>query len=151
MQALVADPAYTEKVLDAGLAMLNAEPPRLDRAGWTVLLKIATRAKKNDRYIALLRVELRNNPSPLVEGELIDALAKEKRFDEAEAEFEAMLKRYPDERNPQRMLFLARLRLDAHREAAAIPVLKDVLKECSQRPDRPLHPGHRPRPDGEAR
>lgn len=134
MQALLADPPYTEKVLDTGLALLNSDPPRLDRAGWAVLLKLATRAKKNDRYIALLRVELKHNPSPLVESELIDALAKEKRFDEAEAEFEAMLKRYPDERNPQRMLFLARLRLEAHREAAAIPVLKEVLKAAPNDP-----------------
>ena len=58
-----------------------------------------------------------------------------------------MLKRYPDERNPQRMLFLARLRLDAHREAAAIPVLKDVLKEVPERPGRPPQPRHGPRPD----
>ena len=134
MQALLADPAYAEKVFDTGIALLNADPPRLDRTGWAVLLKLATRAKKNERIIALLRVELKHNPSPLVSDELIDALAKEKKFAEAEAEFEAMLKRYPDERNPQRMLMLAQLRLEAHREAAAIPVLRGVLKDVPNEP-----------------
>ncbi len=134
IDALLADPAYTEKVLDAGLAMLSADPPRLDRTGWLVLVKIATRAKKDAQYVSLLRWALKNNPNPLVSRELIDALSKSKRFDEAEAEFEAMLARYPEERTPQTMLFLARLRLDAHREEAAIPVLRGVLKEVPNDP-----------------
>lgn len=134
LDALIADPAYTDAVLDAGLAMLNADPPRLDRAGWVVLLKVANRAKKDDKYIALLRWGMKDNPSPLVGRELIGALSKAKRFEEAEAEFQSMLARYPDERTPQTMLTLAQLRIDARREATAIPLLNDILKEAPNDP-----------------
>ncbi len=134
IEALVADPAYTDKVLDAGLAMLSADPPRLDRTGWFVLFKIANRAKKNDKLIGLLRWADRETPGPAISRDLIQALGQSKRFDEAEAEYESLMKRFPEERNPQTMLELARLRLEAHREAAAIPLLRDVLKQAPNDP-----------------
>lgn len=135
IDALVADPAYADAVLDAGLAMLSADPPRLDRDGWFVLFKIATRARKPEKLIALLRWRDRVAPSPAVSRDLIQMLMQAKRFDDAEAAFESMLRRFPEERNPQTMLFLAQLRIGARRAEAALPVLRDVLKEVPNDPD----------------
>src|SRR5262249_10771303 len=72
--ALIADPAYTDKVIDDGLAMLSADPPRLDRTGFFVLLKIATRSKKTDKLVAVLRWADKQIPGPAVARELIQAL-----------------------------------------------------------------------------
>ena len=135
IDALIADPAYTEKVLDTGLAMLNAAPPRLDeRMGWAVLRKIATVAKKPEKIVELCRWRAKHDPSPPASRELILALIVTKRYDEAEAEYESMMGRFPEERNPQTMLDLARLRIEAHREEAAIPLLRDVLKQAPNDP-----------------
>jgi tetratricopeptide (TPR) repeat protein len=133
--ALVADPAYADKVIDAGLAMLTSDPPRLDRPGWVVLVKIATRAKKTDKLVNLYRWAVKEFPSPQASRELIDALTKQKQYDAAEAEFEAMMARFPEERNPLTMLFLAQVRINAHREDAAIATLRDILKQIPNDPD----------------
>lgn len=134
LEALVADPAYTDKVLDTGLAMLEADPPRLDPVGWFVLRKIATLAKKPEKLVDLCRWSARQRPSPTASRELILALIATKRYEEAEAEYDLMMKRFPEERNPQTMLDLARLRIEAHREDAAIPLLRDVLKQAPDDP-----------------
>ena len=129
IEALVADPAYTDQVLDAGLAMLSSKPPKLDRSGWFVLIKIATTAKKPEKMAALLRWSLTDMPDPIVWRELIRVLFDANKFAEAETEVEALMAKFPEEKNAQTLLLLGQVRLRANKEDAAIAVLKDVLKQ----------------------
>ncbi len=133
--ALIADSAYTDKVLETGLEMLSAKPERLDRAGWFVLVRIATTAKKMDKLVALLRWSLRSQPDAIVSRELARCLLEMNKFDDAEAEIVKLMEKFPDERSPQTLLWLAQIRVRAHKEAAAIEVLNDVLKQMPNDPD----------------
>jgi tetratricopeptide (TPR) repeat protein len=135
IDALVADPAYTDKVIDTGLAMLSAKPPRLDRAGWFILLRIASTAKKGDKAVDLLRWSVKDTPDPIVYRELIRQLFDLGKFVEAQAEVEALMAKFPEEKNPQTMLLLGQILVRANKEDAAINVLKDVLKSVPNDPD----------------
>jgi tetratricopeptide (TPR) repeat protein len=135
IQALIADPVYTDKVLDTGLTMLAANPSKLDRSGWFILLRIATTAKKLDKVVALLRWSLKIEQDPMVWRELARTLSDQSKFSEAEAELEAMMKQLPKEKNQPTLLFLAQIRVRAHKEAAAIAVLNELLKEAPEDPD----------------
>jgi pentatricopeptide repeat protein len=73
-------------------------------------------------------------PGPAVARELIQALGQAKRYDEAEAVYDSLLERFPEERNPQTTLERARFRIDAHREGGAIPLLREVLKQVPNDP-----------------
>ncbi len=135
IDALVADSAYTDKVIDTGIAMLSAKPPQLDRTGWFILLRIATIAKKGEKAVDLLRWSVKEAPDPIVWRELMSQLTILGRFAEAEKEVEALMAKFPEEKNAQTMLLLGQIRLRANREDAAIEALKDVLKQLPNDPD----------------
>jgi len=128
VEALIADPAYAEAAIDAGLAMLKATPPRLDRSGWFVLVQVATRAKKPEKLVDLLRWSIRENPDPVVSRELIVTLARLSRYDDAEAEVESLMAKFPEERNPGTLVLLGQIRRLGHKDDAAIAVLREALK-----------------------
>jgi len=129
IDALIADPNYTDQVLDTGLAMLSANPPRLDRSGLFVLLQIARTAKKGEKAVDLWRWSARTMPDPMVIRELIRQLFDLGRFAEAQGEVEALMAKFPEERNPQTQLLLGQVLLRANKEDAAIAVLKEVLRQ----------------------
>ncbi len=64
IKAVIDDPALADQVLDAGLKLLSADPPGLDRAGVQVLAYIANRAGKLDKFLPIQQLVLKRNPSP---------------------------------------------------------------------------------------
>ena len=75
LDAIGADPAYAEQVLDVGHRMLSADPPTLDKLGIDVLAYIATRSNKLDKLIPIQRLALKQNPSPRAYREIDQGLA----------------------------------------------------------------------------
>ncbi|WZO96744.1 tetratricopeptide repeat protein [Isosphaeraceae bacterium EP7] len=125
---LIADSAYTDDVLDTGLKMLSADPPSLGQRAWLVLINIASTAEKNDKYLALLRWSLDRTPSPLVYREMMRTLATAEKYDEAEAAFNDLIKKFPDERNARSLTELCRVRLQAGKAEQALEAAREALK-----------------------
>jgi tetratricopeptide (TPR) repeat protein len=131
IDAIIADRAYADTVLDTGLAMLKAKPPRLDdQYGAVVLARIGVKAGKDEKHIELLRWLNGEKPNLTTAIMLAEALVKQKRFAEAVTEVEAMLARYPDERaNPEILTWFSVVLVEVGKEDQAIGILKDVLKQ----------------------
>jgi tetratricopeptide (TPR) repeat protein len=136
IDALIADRAYADTVLDTGLTMLQAKPPRLDdQTGLVVLARIAVKAGKDEKHIELLRWLVKERPSPSNWRQLIISLLKPKRYAEAASEADAMLAKYPDERmNPDTLVWFSSILVEAGREDEAIVILKDLLKQLPNQP-----------------
>ncbi|GAC1473392.1 MAG: hypothetical protein NVSMB9_21920 [Isosphaeraceae bacterium] len=108
IKGIIDDPEFAGQVFDAGLKLLSADPPALDRPGISVLAYIATRAGKLDKLLPIQRLALKRNPSPQTYKEVITLLLGLKKIDEATATFEEMLKKFPAERNPRQLVELAK-------------------------------------------
>ena len=131
LDALLADPAFTDAVLDAGLAMLAASPPTLDdKSGAVVVLaRLALKSKRDAKRVEILRRVARARPSPAASQDLIDALLKLRRFDEAVAEADAAMAKFPEGRaDLQTMLRYTDVLSEAGKGDRAISILQTLLR-----------------------
>ena len=129
LDAIEHDPAYADQVLDAGLKLLSSVPPGLDSQPAFKLLKhIATRAEKLEKLVALDRLELKQNPTPLAYRETADSLFRLRKYSEAVKTLEELLEKYPDEKNSAMLVTLANFRRLADQDQAALEAVREALK-----------------------
>jgi tetratricopeptide (TPR) repeat protein len=123
IESIVNQPDEADALLDAGKALQEADPPALSRESRLILKYIANKAEKNDRFVAIQRVALEQNPSPQGYLELCDDLMKLGKHAEASAALEEMIDKYPEQKIPLVYRALAQTRMlsgqfDTAREAA---------------------------------
>jgi tetratricopeptide (TPR) repeat protein len=127
------DPDLAGEVLDTGLKMLRAEPPRLGPAGIELLTEIASRAGHPDQRVELDRLSLEQDPSPQNYLELADSLVSAARPAEAVDTFEELIGRHPElGEEPQLLTRIAELQLDSGRVEEALANGRKLLE---RRPD----------------
>ena len=133
---LVADPAYTDEVLDAGLKMISATPPAIDpQDGWVVLVSIATEGKRPEKLVGLLRWSLTRMPSPIVYRELIFTLFEQGKFADAESTLKELTEKFPDEKTTRNLILLGQIQARAGKQDEAIATVRDALKQEPNDPD----------------
>ena len=128
LNAIGADPAYAEQVLEVGYRMLSADPPTLDKSGIDVLAYIATRSNKLEKLIPIQRLALTQNPSPRAYLELIQALLGAGKFAEGAAAIEELMGKFPDEKNARQYVFLGKVRRAAQQNDAALDAIRQAIK-----------------------
>jgi tetratricopeptide (TPR) repeat protein len=106
--ALVEDPAMAGRVIDAGLALQAADPPKLSAETRKLLTFVASRTKQVDKLIALDRAALAAAPSAQAAQELAINLLRFRKYDESVAAFEQLLAKYPAEKNATNVMLLSR-------------------------------------------
>ena len=146
---LVADPGYTDEVLDAGLKLISANPPAIDpQDGWIVLVNIATEGKRPDKLASLLRWSIKRTPNPIVYRELIFTLYDLGKYADAESTIKELTEKFPDERNARNLILLAQIQSKAGKQDEAIGTVRDALKQEPNDPDvvRTLAPSSSARP-----
>ena len=123
------DPQQAEAVLDAGLAMLRAEPPRLGTAGLDVLSEIAIRAERPDLRVEIDRINLQRDSSPRNYLELADSLIAAGLTADAVDTYEALIARHPDFGDDSQLLSrLAELQFDAGRVEESLASARKILE-----------------------
>jgi tetratricopeptide (TPR) repeat protein len=129
LDAVEHDPAAADQILDAGLKLLSAEPsPPNSQATLRILTHIASRAEKFDKLVALERLLLKQNPSPLAYRGMASTLFRLHRYAEAAATLDELLARYPDERNAGMLVELANFRRLADQNEAALDAARQALR-----------------------
>ena len=129
LDAIEHDPAYADQVLDAGLKLLSAVPPGLDpQPAFKILKHIAVRAEKLEKLVALDRLELKQDPTPLAYRETADTLFRLHKYSEAAKTLEELLEKYPEEKNPAMLVTLANFRRMAEQDQAALEAVREALK-----------------------
>jgi len=127
--AIERDPVYAEEVLDAGLKLLSAEPPALDsKNALMILTHIAERTQKLDKLVTLLRILLKQNPSPLVYREIAEREFRLRKYTEAAATLEELMAKFPQEKTPNLLVFLGSIRRVADQTDAALAAAREALK-----------------------
>jgi tetratricopeptide (TPR) repeat protein len=126
---LVADPAYVDQVLDTGLKMLSASPPTLDpEEGFSVLVSIAFDGQRYEKLANLYRWLVKRTPNPLGYRQLIIVLKEINKLAEAEAAWNELIEKFPDERNPRNLTLLAEVQSKTGKLDAAIATTREALK-----------------------
>jgi tetratricopeptide (TPR) repeat protein len=129
LTAIEHDPEYADQVLDAGLKLLSSVPPGLDsQPAFKILTHIAVRAEKLEKLVALERLVLKQNPSPLAYRETADTLFRLKKYSEAVKMLEELLEKYPDQKNPAMLVTLANFRRLADQDQEALEAVREALK-----------------------
>ncbi len=128
IDGIVADPEMADRVLDAGLKMVSAEPPTLDRAGISVLAYVANRSGKLEKLLPIQQEVLKDNPSPTTYKELLTLQDSLKKFGDAVQTFEEMLKKYPEERNARLVAQLAQSYRLADKPDEAVRLAREAIQ-----------------------
>jgi tetratricopeptide (TPR) repeat protein len=128
LKVLETDPKYADELLDAGLKLLTANPPGLEKNGMIILAHIATRAGRLEKLLALQRLVLQQNPSPQVYRETIKLLDDMHKYDEAAVTVEQLMDKYPDEKNARMLVILAQLRRLAGKNEPALQAIREAMK-----------------------
>lgn len=130
LEQLVADPVYTDEVIDTGMKMLASNPPSLDLLeGTNVLIKICYEGKRDEKLVTLLRASLKRLPNTFfIYQELVRLETKLSRYDQAEATWKEMIEKFPDERNSKLIDMLGEVQAKAGKHEAAVETFKDALK-----------------------
>lgn len=134
IDALAEDPEATAKALDAGLAMQQADPPRLSESSRKVLAFAAAKAKLADKLVAIDRAAVKADPSPANHRELFFDLFRAAKYDDAGAAIEELFAKHPGEKNAPTVLLLARSRFFAGKVEPALEVAREA---------RTIQPGER--------
>ncbi|WP_152052296.1 tetratricopeptide repeat protein [Tautonia marina] len=122
------DPELAGEILDAGIALLNEDPPRLGKVGIELLSEIASRSDQLDQRVELDRLSLEQDPSPQNHLELADSLVAAGQPGEAVETFEQLLKRYPElQEQPQLLARMAELQFDAGQIEEALESGRKIL------------------------
>jgi tetratricopeptide (TPR) repeat protein len=127
---LIADPAYTDEVLDTGLKMLSRTPPALDlQEGFSVLRKISSEGKRYEKLASLLRWSITKLPNPVaVYLELMITYYQDGKFNEAEATWKELVEKFPEERNARNLGMLAEVQSKGGKTDAALATVREALK-----------------------
>jgi tetratricopeptide (TPR) repeat protein len=128
IKGIIDDPELADQVLGAGLKLLSAEPPGLDRPGILVLARIANLAGKLEKFLPIQRLALKRNPSPQTYKEAIAVLLSLRKLDDLTATFEEMLAKYPEERNARQLAELARIYKLADKTDDAVRTAREAVK-----------------------
>ena len=136
LETLVADKEYAGKVVDTGLVMISANPPKLDiPEGLALLDQIATMAKDADRLFAIHRWRFARTGNPNNYRELTSTLFEIGKYAEAEVAFKEMLGKFPDERNGLTLIFLAQIEVFAGKPDEAVVAIREALRREPNDPD----------------
>jgi len=106
VESIINDPDYADELLDAGLKLGEADPPKLDDSSRRVLYVIASQAKKFDKLVALRRQALKHEPSLANYRELVNDLIQGKQYGPLAEALEEMLDKYPEQKDGQNYYFL---------------------------------------------
>jgi len=128
IESIINQPAEADAILDAGKALQEADPPALSRESRLILKYIANKANKNDRFVAIQRVALKQDPSPQGYLELCDDLMKLGKHEEASTALEEMIEKYPDQKIPIVYRALAQTRMLSGQFEAAREAADEALK-----------------------
>lgn len=129
LDSIERDPGYCDELLDAGLRLLSADPPGLDpRATLNILTHIASRTEKFDKLIALQRLLLKRNPSPLAYREVADTLVRMRKFDDAASMLDELMAKYPDQKGPALLISLGKIRRAAEQNDPALAAAREAIK-----------------------
>ncbi len=99
IEAITNDPAYAEEVLDTGLKLFKADPPKLTNDARLVLAYIAGKTKKFDKLVALDRVVVERDPTPESYRELFTDLFRAGQYQEAGNAIREMIEKFPAEKD----------------------------------------------------
>jgi len=135
LTAAASDDALAEELLDEGLKQLSADPPTLPEApAFTVLSIIANpdrgdrKAPRMERLLKLQRLMLAKAPNPKMYLEVVDTERRMDRFAEAATTLEEMFAKFPGERKPRYLFFLASFYHKTDRDEKALETAREALK-----------------------
>jgi tetratricopeptide (TPR) repeat protein len=130
IEMLVADPAYTDEVLDSGMKMLASNPPALDLLeGCSVLRKICYDGKRYEKLAGLLRWSIKRLPNPFtLYQELIITDYQLGKYDDAELVWKEMIEKFPDERSAKLVALLGEVQAKAGKNDEAIATYREALR-----------------------
>jgi tetratricopeptide (TPR) repeat protein len=130
IELLVADPVYTDEVIDVGMKMLANNPPSLDLLeGSSVLSKICYEGKRLEKLALLLRASIKRLPNPFfIYQELIRVEYLLGKYDSAESTWKEMMEKFPDERNSKLLVTLGEIQAKAGKADAAALTFREALK-----------------------
>ncbi|WP_169979471.1 tetratricopeptide repeat protein [Tautonia rosea] len=123
------DPELAGEILEAGIALLQENPPRLGPESIEILSEIASRSDRLEERVVLDRLSLDQDPSPQNHLELADSLVAAGEPGEAVDTFQQLLQRYPELQNePQLLARMAELQFDAGRIEQALESGRKILE-----------------------
>jgi tetratricopeptide (TPR) repeat protein len=128
LEAIMKDSSYADEFLDVGLKQLAADPANLNRPIVFILIQIANESEKFDKLVALQRLILKHNPSPIVYRELADTLIRQRKYAEAAEVVEQLITKYADEKNARQLVLLGKLRRAADQIGPATDAVREALK-----------------------
>lgn len=129
VKLIATDAAAAGALLDAGLELMRAEPPRLGPAGRLVLVQIATRAELPEKLVELDRLNLERDPSTTTYRELAGTLAMAGRYAEAADLLQELRAKFPDQaEDPQVLNALAINQFQAGRLEDSIETARGLLE-----------------------
>jgi tetratricopeptide (TPR) repeat protein len=128
VESIINSPAIAGAVLDAGLALQQADPPKLGAEARKVLSHVAMRAKLLEKFIPIQRLALRREANPQAYKEFFVDLDRAGRSEEAAAVLEELMEKYPAEKTPPILVALAQTRIRLGKNQEALTTLEDALK-----------------------
>ena len=128
IESIVNTPEIANAVLDEGIKLQSAEPPKLSRESRLILTYIANKAKLSTKQLQLQRMVLKKNPSSQAYQELFEDLFKAGQYEEATATLQEMLQKYPDDRTSAVLRALAQARMMTGKFTEAIDAAKEAIK-----------------------
>lgn len=128
IELIVNDADFVGKLLDAGLKLQQADPPKLSRESRLVLTYIATKAKQLDKLVPIQRLALQRDPSPQAYREFWLDLYRNSKYADAAAILDEMIAKYPAEKTLQILVALAQSRALANQLEPALAAADEALK-----------------------
>ncbi len=133
MYAAAADDTISEAMLDAGFKDLSARPPTLPESAFLVLRSIAnanrptpSKVRRLEKLLKIHRIQLEQDPSPLIYSEIADTQGRMGQHAEAAATVEKMLAKYPAQKSVRSLAILA----GHQRRAGRVDVAKATVTEA---------------------
>lgn len=115
-------------LLDAGIELMRADPPKLGPGGRLVLVEVATRAERPEKLVELDRLNVVRDPSPTSYTELATTLAAAGEHAEAIEVIEELLRKFPQLAEEPRILgMLGMNQFQAGRVEAALETGRAML------------------------
>jgi tetratricopeptide (TPR) repeat protein len=128
IELIVNDPEFVGQLLDAGLKLQQADPPKLSRESRLVLTYVATKAKQLDKLVPIQRLALQRDPSPQAYREFWLDLYRNAKYADAAATLDEMIAKYPAEKTLQILVALAQSRALANQLEPALAAADEALK-----------------------
>lgn len=127
IESIALDPQASDRILDAGLTLQEADPPKLDDDARKVLAEIALKAGKVEKILPIQKLVLERSPNPQLYLEFWNDLYRSKRYDEAAAALDRMIERFPDRKDAQILTVLGQTRMLADQPEGALRAIEESL------------------------